>query len=446
MKLFPHTIGALQAVGGLILSVVFLQPAPLVAQQAMYVGGDISVLQSYEDNNVAYYDPQGGAIADVVKYLKSEPVGWNAARVRLFVDPKQLNPGGQRDAQVCQNLDYVVRFCRRLKSEGYAIMLDFHYSDTWADPSNQWIPSAWSSLSDAQLGQRLYDYTKTCLERLAAEGAAPQFIQIGNEVSYGMLWSATVNTSSRTNRCFYDSPSANWERFASLLAQASRACREACPAAQVIIHTERAGDADALKLIYTKLADVDYDIIGLSYYPFWHNSLQVLGRSIDMLATSFPTKTVQVVETAYYYQWQPAGVTHDFSSTWPITPEGQAAFARDLVAELRKHSNVNGLYWWFPEENGNGPGSAVLTNWVNRGLWDNTTHRALPALYVLKAFTDGATDIRSVDGQTAGTTTATGEATATFDMLGRRLPASSSPRGTMLIEQRGTSARKIIRH
>ena len=113
MKLFPHTIGALQAVGGLILSVVFLQPAPLVAQQAMYVGGDISVLQSYEDNNVAYYDPQGGAIADVVKYLKSEPVGWNAARVRLFVDPKQLNPGGQLDAQVYGRQVSGARGCRK---------------------------------------------------------------------------------------------------------------------------------------------------------------------------------------------------------------------------------------------------------------------------------------------------------------------------------------------
>ena len=95
-----------------------------------------------------------------------------------------------------------------------------------------------------------------------------------------------------------------------------------------------------------------------------------------------------MVETAYYYQYQPAADNSftDFSATWPVSKEGQAAFARDLVAELKKHANVNGLYWWFPEENGNGPNNRVLTGWVNRGLWNNTTHRAHPGLYVLKDY------------------------------------------------------------
>jgi hypothetical protein len=134
------------------------------------------------------------------------------------------------------------------------------------------------------------------------------------------------------------------------------------------------------------LADVDYDVIGLSYYPFWHNGLNVLSASLNSLAKDFPDKKVQIVETAYYYQWQPSDVTYNFASTWPITPAGQAAFAADLVAELKKHDNVNGLYWWFPEENGNGPNSSVLTGWVNRGFWDNSTHKALPGLYALKDY------------------------------------------------------------
>lgn len=359
------------------------KPEPIVPE--MYLGGDVSVLQSYLDKGVSYYDGQGSRIPDVLEYLKGDDVGWNALRVRLFVDPVRKDADGKTDAQVCQDLDYVVRLCKRIKSEGFALLLDFHYSDTWADPANQWIPKAWASLSEDQLQAKVYDYTKECLQRLKAEGATPDFIQPGNEISYGMLWSSKVDRTSRTNRCFSDSPQENWTRFIRFLQQATKACREVCPDAKIIIHTERAGKPNVLSDIYKRLSDVDYDQIGLSYYPFWHNSLQVLSQSLNTLATSFPDKKVQIVETAYYYQW-PQGIEYDFSDRWPYTPAGQAAFAKDLVSELKKHPNVNGLYWWFPEENGNGPDSSVLTGWINRGLWDNESHRALPGLYVLKDF------------------------------------------------------------
>lgn len=363
------------------------EPDPDPVEPALFVGGDVSVLQSYDDAGVAYYDDKGGRIADVLKYMKSEPVGWNALRVRLFVNPVRKDADGNTDAQVCQDLDYVVRLCKRIKAEGFALMLDFHYSDTWADPSNQWIPKEWKGLSETALQNQLYEYTRDCLKRLVSEGAAPDFIQTGNEVSYGMLWTSDVVRTATTNRCYPDSPQANWTRFITLLNQASKACREVCPKAKIIIHTERSGQPDVLKGIYDKLAGVDYDIIGLSYYPFWHNSLQVLSQSLDALEKAFPAKKVQIVETAYYYQW-PKDIEYDFSNLWPYTPSGQAAFAGALVAELKKHSNVNGLYWWFPEENGNGPGSSVLTRWIDRGLWDNTSHRAMPGLYVLRAFLD----------------------------------------------------------
>ena len=363
-------------------------PDPEPEKTVYYVGGDISVLQSYEDKGVAYYDDKGTKIADVLKYMKSDAVGWNAQRVRLFVNPVRKDADGHTDAQVCQDLDYVVRLCKRIKAEGFALLLDFHYSDTWADPSNQWIPKEWGSLNDLQLEAKLYEYTKACLQRLVKEGATPDFIQIGNEISYGMLWSVNVNRSDKTNRCFSDSPAANWYRFIRLLEQAAKACREVCPQAKIVIHTERSGDPAAVKDIYSRLVSVDYDIIGLSYYPFWHNSLQVLSQSLSALKTAFPSKKVQIVETAYYYQWQPEVIPYDFSSKWPVSPAGQAAFAKDLIAELKKHDNVNALYWWFPEENGNGPDSSVLTGWVNRGLWDDTSHKALAGLYVLKEFLD----------------------------------------------------------
>ena len=363
------------------------EPQPETAQ--LYVGGDISLLQSYEDKQVAYLDAEGGTIADVLQYLKSDAVGWNAQRVRLFVNPQRKDPDGHPDPQVCQDLDYVVRLCKRIKSNGFSLMLDFHYSDTWADPSNQWIPAGWASLSEEALQKKVYSYTKESLQRLVAEGAAPDFIQIGNEISFGMLWSAKVDRNASTNRCYLDSPAANWSRFTAFLTQASLACREVCPKAQIVIHSERAGQPEVLKDFCTRLSAIDYDLIGLSYYPFWHNSLQVLSQSLRMLASDFPDKRVQIVETAYYYQWQPqvgSGISYDFSATWPVSPEGQTLFAKDLITTLKQHANVNGLYWWFPEENGNGPNSSVLSGWINRGLWDNETHRALPALYVLKDF------------------------------------------------------------
>lgn len=364
-----------------------LSPKPTF--DGIYLGGDISVLQSYEDNNVPYYDLQGNLIPDVLQYMKGEQVGWNAQRVRLFVDPQRLNGDGGKDAQVCQDLDYVVRLCKRIKQEGFSLLLDFHYSDTWADPSNQWIPKSWAGLSEIELQAKVYEYTKECLQRLVDEGAVPDFIQTGNEISYGMLWSTNVNRTDRTNRCFNDSPQEYWNRFIGLLNQATKACRKVCPDAGIILHTERSGDATALMDIYKRLSKVDYDIIGLSYYPFWHGSFEKLSESLTALAETFPDKKVHMVEVAYHYQWQAPlgqGTIYDFSATWPINPEGQAAYTRDLIKELKKHDNVTGLYWWFPEENGNGPNSAVLTGWVNRGLWDNETHRALPALYELKGF------------------------------------------------------------
>ena len=372
--------------------------------QDKFVGGDISVLQSYEDNNVSYYDNTGNKIDDVMKYLKSESVGWNALRVRLFVNPNKTAPNketgkvdGTTDAQVCQDINYVVRLGKRIKQEGFAFMLDFHYSDTWADPSNQWTPKAWLSLNDTQLEQKTYDYTTECLQVLNEADATPDFIQIGNEVSYGMLWGAYA-PNSNTNRCYSSTIDANWTRFINLLKKASKACRDKCPEAKIIIHTERTGKPSATQSIYEKLSEVDYDIIGLSYYPFWHNGLSTLATTLNTLASSFPSKKVQIVETAYYYQNQPA-VDYDFSSTWPISESGQAAFAKDLVTELKKHSNVDGLYWWFPEENGNGPDNKVLTGWVNRGLWNNTTHKAHSGLYELKAFTGSVVEYTDVTDQ-----------------------------------------------
>lgn len=154
-----------------------------------YVGGDISLLPSYEQNGATYFDNNGNPIAEVLPYLKQQ--GLNAMRVRLFVNPANA-PETEKEEGVRQDLGYVKKLARRIKEQGMALMLDFHYSDSWADPSKQYTPNDWQSLTESQLQERIYTYTKDALQQLADTGATPDFIQTGNEISYGMLWGARV--------------------------------------------------------------------------------------------------------------------------------------------------------------------------------------------------------------------------------------------------------------
>lgn len=394
-----------------------------------YVGGDISLLPQYEKYEVPYYDANGKKIDGVLQYLKSEAVGWNALRVRLFVNPTPSLDNN--DPAICQDLDYVISFGKRIKELGFAFMLDFHYSDVWADPSKQWTPVEWQSLNDEQLQSKLYEYTKDCLTKLVEAGAAPDFIQTGNEISYGMLWG---KKGTNANRCYGDSPAANWNRFIALLKQATKACREVCPDAKVIIHTERTGTPESVMDFCKRIADVDYDIVGLSYYPFWHMNLETLSKTLNLLADNYPEKPVQIVETAYYYQYKPkSGLNWNSFTIWPDTPEGQQAFVRDLIAELKNHPNVNGLFWWFPEENGNGPNMSILSGWLNRGLWDNDSHRALPALYELKAFADDPSAIVPFLNDRVG------ERADWYTLQGLRLPSKPSRPGLYL-----NAGRKVL--
>ena len=135
------------------------------------VGGDLSMLPKYEAASVNYYDMQGNRIGEMLPFLRDE-AGFNAVRVRLFV-----NPTGATG--VVEDLDYVKTLARRVKEAGMQLMLDFHYSDTWADPSNQWTPDAWKTLSDDALAQQVYDYTRDCLQQLKAAGATPDYVQTG---------------------------------------------------------------------------------------------------------------------------------------------------------------------------------------------------------------------------------------------------------------------------
>lgn len=379
----------------LLSALIIAAVAPALAAQH-YVGGDISLLPEYEKAGSQYKTHEGEPIADLIPWLRQQ--GMNAMRVRLFVNPakyKQLhgndaNPDTKYDPNACQDLEYIKPLCKRIVDAGMDLMLDFHYSDTWADPAKQWTPVDWEGLSDEQLYKKIYDYTKDVLTQLKDYGVVPAFIQPGNEISYGMLW-GPVGTSDPKKALMGDD--ANWERFGTLLKQAVKACNEICPDAKIILHTERVAQVGVLSNFYQKMAEmqVPYDIIGLSYYPYFHGNMNVLDRALQTLQTGFPSKNIMIVETGYSYKWEVPGTTHDNTATWPYSEEGQAKFVTDLVEELDKYKDVDGLFWWWLEYNAY---NSDLSGWYNAPLFDSTTGKATAALKALCGYaTSGIEDI-----------------------------------------------------
>lgn len=358
----------------------FVAALQLSATAQYYVGGDISMLTKYEQAGVVYKDNSGKTVQPLSFFSEQ---GLNAMRVRLFVDPSKSG-----DKAVCQDLDYVKALGKRIKDAGMKLMLDFHYSDIWADPGKQWTPDAWKTLSDAELLTKIYEYTKDCLEQMVAAGAKPDFIQTGNEISYGMLWGTEAAVGkNNTNRCFTSSPAANWTRFTNLLKQAGKACREVCSDAKIIIHSERTPKPSVLTdfLNRMKSASVDYDIIGLSYYPAYHGDLNSLETALRSIEEKNYGKDIMIVETGYSYAWAMGETTFDYTKTYPYTEEGQRQYAADLVARLKQHDMVKGLFWWWPEDNGN---KNVTNSWWNAALYNHNTGKPYKAFYELKAFAE----------------------------------------------------------
>ena len=356
-----------------------------VASAQKYVGGDISLLPEYINANAKYYNYQGQSVSSPLQLFHDE--GLNAMRVRLFVNPSDYT-GSDKDPNACQDLEYVKSLGKQIKDAGFDLILDFHYSDTWADPAKQWTPAAWVSLTDEQLYEKIYEYTKDALTQMCDVGATPDFIQPGNEISYGMLWGAYNASASSLKKCYVNS-SANWERFTTLLENAIKACREVCPEAKVILHTERVQQTNVLSNFYTKMknANIDYDIIGLSYYPAWHGNLATLESALNAMTTAFPDKDIMIVETGYSYAWAIPGTSFDYSSVYPYTDAGQNSYTVDLISLLNKYDNVKGLFWWWMEYNAYG---TSLSGWYNAPLFDSRNGRATAALSSLKTFKESS--------------------------------------------------------
>ena len=351
------------------------------------VGGDLSLVPAYEEAGDIWLDADRNEINTyysdgMLTYLK-DVAGWNAVRCRLMVEP-----GNDSYLATCQDLDYVKRFGKRVKAAGMSFLLDIFYSDTWTDVNSQWIPQSWGfnrSTATATVAAKVKSYTTEVLNALAAEGAAPDYVQIGNEVSYGMLWDSAAGASK--NNAFYMSGTLSKyqtqvQRFVDLLKAAAEGVRaSACADAKIVLHCERTVNADHTIDFYDwvgQLGFEDYDIMGLSYYPQWHGDLNHLSATLKELHDTFDDKEIQIVETGYFNNGDinTETLTYNTSATWAFSPSGQEAFIKDLIAVLKEFDSVTGLYYWQPEECGNGADASenkrVMDGWDNRGFWELT--------------------------------------------------------------------------
>jgi len=331
-----------------ILAVSFTEP---IRAQQYAVGADISFLASAEQQGIVF--KENGVPNPVLQILKDH--GYNWVRLRIFVHPTDLP----------NDLDYTLALAKRARQMGFRILLDFHYSDTWADPGKQFTPEAWKTLKHKQLTEQIFNYTRDTIAAFRDAGVLPDMVQTGNEIIGGMDWPDGKLPD-------------NWDHFADLLQAAIRgvdAGRGNEHRIAIMIHIERSGDPKAATWFFDKLNsyNLPYDVIGLSYYPLWHGSITALRQTLHDLAFRYQ-KPIIVVETAY--DWTPGdfiGKKADF----PESPEGQKDFLEAVNAAVRATPRGlgRGVFWWEPAV----PGGPL----AERALFDDQ-HNALPAMNVFE--------------------------------------------------------------
>jgi arabinogalactan endo-1,4-beta-galactosidase len=391
-----------------VLSVVFLsvcvlslslacrgaESGPPGARRQFVTGADISMLPEIEHLGGVFRE--NGARRDCLDIMEGH--GCTCFRVRLFVNPDHR--GG-----VVNDLPYTLALAGRIKAAGMTLLLDLHYSDTWADPGHQTKPAAWSGLDFPALERMVENYTEGVIIEFKKRGVLPDIVQIGNEVTSGMLWpDGRLGGSTDTT--------GEWDRFARLLKAGIRGVKAAVGTGEtvrIMIHIDRGGDRRGTAWFFDHLArhGVPFDIIGLSYYPWWHGPLAALRGNLAATARAY-RKDVMIVETAYPYRgeewWKERG-----NMAWPISPDGQRAFLGELVrtVELTPDGCGAGVLYWYPES----IPVEELEPWEGGALaLFDAKGNALPAIEALRVRAPAGDDCyrlsASRDGWIAGVTAA----------------------------------------
>lgn len=326
-------------------------------------GADISSLQAVEDYGGIFYDFEGKK-TDPVAFLMEN--GCNYFRLRIW-----NNPTMSFDAGDYCDLEHTKEMAVRIKEAGGDYLLDFHYSDWWADPNNQTIPAEWASMSEDEIVQAVYDYTAEVLNTLAAEDAYPDMVQIGNEIGNGMLWSYGTT----------DHP----DTLAAFLNSGIKAVRDTTPEGQetrIMIHVETGGSKGATETFFSMIEEhgvTDYDIVGLSYYPYWHGTFSEMRENVLNVYQKFG-KQVVLAETAYPFTNDNADDKRNMVSEADLTGVGFEAGEENqrLVLELIMNTVAGcegglGIFYWEPvwlAVDGAGVSKGSGNEWENQALFD----------------------------------------------------------------------------
>lgn len=334
-------------------------------------GGDVSTLKKNEDFGGVYYTSSGQP-ADALSILRS--AGMDYARLKVWVDPAD---GYNTKAKVLQ-------MAKRIKAQHMKLLIDFHYSDTWADPGHQTKPAAWAAYSVEELTAAVHDFTYDLLDALRRQGTTADMVQIGNEINGGMLWP--------------DGDWAHWPNLAAFLTAGAQAAKAVSPSTRVMLHLGNGGDNGLYRWFFDNATafGVPFDVIGASYYCYWHGSLESLQANLTDMVQRYG-KDVVVAETAYGFTTAESDheaniFTPALQQTCgnPATPQGQAEQLRSVIDTVRAVPGGHGLgvfYWeptwtavagagWDPADPASGDG------WENQALFDYGS-RPLPAMKVL---------------------------------------------------------------
>ena len=305
-------------------------------------GMDVSMVKELEDHGAAYY--LKGKEKDVFTILKE--AGANLVRLRLWNNPYSM--AGEAYGGGTNDFKTTVELARRVVDNDLQFMLDFHYSDFWADPAKQLKPKEWKHLSGEALQSVVYQYTIDTLRRLKEEGLLPAIVQVGNEITNGLLWP--------------DGNRENTQEMAMLIKAGISGVKEVDSNIKVLLHLDFGTDNEMYRKWFTDIAPygLDFDMIGMSYYPYWNGSLSSLLYNMNDISKTFH-KDVLVAETAIGYTTDALGCNGvvfseelEEKTGYPATQEGQEQFLRDLYETVRKvenHRGIGVLYWepaWLP--------------------------------------------------------------------------------------------------
>ena len=331
------------------------------------MGADISSLKKSEDKG-GVYAYEDGSQADALKILKNH--GMNYARIRVWLN----SPDGYHGKS------QLLEMAKRLKQNNIKLLVDFHYSDSWADPGKQPKPAAWEHLDFEGLKKALYDHTYEVCMSLKDQGTPPDMVQVGNEITNGMLWPDGKNDNS-------------FDALADLLKEGYRAVKDCSPDTLLMLHVDNGGNNEMYRWWFDNITNqgVPFDLIGASYYPYWHGTLADLQNNLNDIAVRY-NKDIIVVETAYAFTADDNDnyeniIRSEEVSGYPFTPEGQANMLADVMNVVRVVPNGRGLgvMWWdatWTAVPGNGwdPSHPEFgNNWENQALFD-FQNRALPAM------------------------------------------------------------------